>query len=278
MITPTGRPFNETILSGDLQYVLVLDQYQNWIDTLIWQRSDDGYWHYYEFDLRNYAGRTIYLQFGTYNDGYNGISSMYVDDASLDDCVITPTPGPSPTPSTTPGPCTELLVNNNFEGSSGWVIPITEYPAGYSNAQYHSAYRSMRTGIVTPSHNTWSYSDFRQEVSIPYNSNNVTLSMWVLPISGEILEAVPPKPAIGSTFTDELMSGDVQYLLVMDTNYNILDVLMWQLSDSQTWTKMQFDLRAFRGSTILLQWGTYNDGGGGITAMYVDDVTLQVCH
>jgi hypothetical protein len=27
----------------------------------------------------------------------------------------------------------------------------------------------------------------------------------------------------------------------------------------------------------LLQWGTYNDGYNGITAMYVDDVTLQAC-
>jgi hypothetical protein len=99
--------------------------------------------------------------------------------------------------------------------------------------------------------------------------------MWVLPISGEMLDAIPPKPAIGSAFTDALMSGDVQYLLVMDTNYNILDVLLWQLSDSQTWTNMQFDLRAYRGWTILLQWGTYNDGGGGITAMYVDDVTYR---
>lgn len=289
-IKPTGRPFSETILSGDLQYVLILDRNQYWIDTLVWQRSDEGYWHFYEFDLRRFAGKTIYLQFGTYNDGGGGITSMYVDDASVGDCVTPPTPGPSPTPTNTPvasptptrtptpGPCTELITNRDFSSNTGWEIPLTRYPADYSNAQYHSPSRSMRTGIVTPSHNTWSYSDFRQEVSIPYNSNHVTLSMWVLPISGEMLDSLPPKPAIGSTFTDAQMSGDVQYLLVMDTNYNILDVLLWQLSDSQTWTNMQFDLRAYRGWTILLQWGTYNDGGGGITAMYVDDVTLQVCH
>jgi hypothetical protein len=270
--------------------VLILDRNQYWIDTLVWQRSDEGFWHLYEFDLRRYAGQTIYLQFGTYNDGGGGFTSMYVDDASVGDCVTLPTPGPSPTPTNTPvasptptrtptpGPCTELITNRDFSSNTGWEIPVTRYPADYSSAQYHSPSRSMRTGIVTASHNTWSYSDFRQEVSIPYNSNNVTLSMWVLPISGEMLDSLPPKPAIGSTFTDELMSGDVQYLLVMDTNYNILDVLLWQLSDSQTWTNMQFDLRAYRGWTILLQWGTYNDGGGGITAMYVDDVTLQVCH
>jgi hypothetical protein len=280
MITPTGRPFEETTLAGDVQYALVLDQYQNWIGTLVWQRTDEGYWHYYEFDLRPYAGKTIYLQFGTYNDGYNGISSMYVDDVSLDDCVTTTTPGPSPPPpqTTTPAPCTELIVNNNFEGNSGWEIPITVYPAGYSNAQYHSAFRSMRSGIVNQGDNIYSYSDFRQRVSIP-NTNHATLRMWFYPISGEVLGSpLPPKPAIGSSWSEVQMSGDVQYLLVMDTSYNIIDVLMWQLSDSQSWTNEQIDLSNYRGWTILLQWGTFNNGSGGVSAMYVDDVTLQACH
>jgi len=295
-ITPTRRPFTETVLSGDLQYVLILDQYQNWIDTLVWQRADEGYWHYFEFDLRPYAGSKIYLQFGTYNDGGYGVTSMYVDDVSLYDCPSTPTPGSSPTPTRTPsasptptrtptptitptpGACQELIVNNNFDGNNGWEIPITMYPADYSNAEYHSAFRSMRTGIVVPADNTYSYSDFRQTVSIPSNASHVTLGMWIYPISGELnLLSVPPKPVLGSPWKETQMSGDVQYLLVMDTSYNIIDVLLWQLSDSQNWTNMKFDLSNYRGWTVLLQWGTYNDGGGGISAMYVDDVTLQNC-
>jgi len=283
-ITPTGRPFTETTLSGDLQYVLILDQYQNWIDTLVWQRANEGYWHYYEFDLRRYSGYTIYLQFGTYNDGWNGITSMYVDDVSLDNCVTTPTPGPSPTPTQTPsvtptpGPCSEYIVNSNFESSNGWEIPITNYPAGYSNSEYHSAFRSMRTGIGYGGVNTWSYSDFRQTVSIPSNAGHVTLKMWYYPLSGEVMgQSLPPQPALGSHFVESQMAGDVQYLLVMDQSYNIVEVLMWQLTDNQTWLNTQFDLSKYRGWTILLQWGTYNDGGGGISAMYVDDVTLQVC-
>jgi hypothetical protein len=103
--------------------------------------------------------------------------------------------------------------------------------------------------------------------------------MWMYPISGEVIAefSLPPQPVVGSAFDEIPMSGDVQYLLVMDTNYNILEVLMWQLSNSRTWTNMKFDLSNYRGWTILLQWGTYNDGGGGISAMYVDDVTLQNC-
>ena len=291
MITPTGRPSSETTLSGDLQYVLVLDQYQNWIDTLVWQRSDDGYWHYYEFDLRRYAGDTIYLQFGTYNDGWNGITSMFVDDASLDDCATTPTPGPSPTPTSTPtrtptptitptpGVCQELIVNNDFSGTNGWVIPYTDYPAGYTYAQYHSPFRSMRTGIVIPGDNTFSYSDFRQMVTVPSSANHVTLGMWVLPISGETQNMSQPAVIAPTNrpFSETTLSGDLQYLLILDQNQNWIDTLVWQRSNSQVWTKMQFDLSAYAGWKIYLQWGTFNNGTGGITAMYVDDVTLQAC-
>jgi hypothetical protein len=290
-ITPTGKPFNQTNLSGDLQYVLILDQFQNWIDTLVWQRTDDGYWHYYEFDLRRYAGHTIYLQFGTFNNGLNGISSMFVDDVSLDNCVTTPTPGPSPTPTNTPnvtstptitptpGPCQELIVNNNFDGNNGWVILDTHYPAAYSNAQYHSPFRSMRTGIVNPADNTFSYSDFRQVITIPANTHHVTVGMWVLPFSSESKSLSQPDiiTPTGRPFSEITLSGDLQYLLVLDQFQNWIGTLVWQRSNSQTWTNMQFDLSAYAGQKIMLQWGTFNNGTDGITSMYVDDVTVQAC-
>ncbi len=285
MVTPTGKSFTETILSGDLQYVLVLDQYQNWIDTLVWQRSDEAYWHYYEFDLRRYAGRTIYLQFGTFNDGVNGITSMFVDDASLDDCTATPTPGPSPTPTrtptptSTPGTCQQLVVNSNFDLNTGWVILDTHYHAGYTNAQYHSAFRAMRTGIVNPADNTFSYSDFRQTVTVPSWAHHVTLSTWLFFTSGEAMGLSQPEQitATGRPFSETTLSDDLQYLLILDSNQNWIGTLVWQRSNSQIWTNMTFDLSAYAGKQIMLQWGTFNNGTSGITAMYVDDVTLQAC-
>lgn len=45
----------------------------------------------------------------------------------------------------------------------------------------------------------------------------------------------------------------------------------------KVWTSMSFDLSGYTGATIMLQWGTFNNGTGGITSMYVDDVILQVC-
>ncbi len=287
MITPTGHPFSETPLSGDLQYVLILDQDQNWIDTLVWQRTDEGHWHYYEFDLRKYEGDTIYLQFGTYNDGLNGISSMFVDDVSLDDCAVTPTPSPTPTNTPTrtptptitptPDPCQQLMVNSDFSGNNGWVILDTAYHAGYSNVEYHSAFRSMRTGIVNLADNVYSYSDFRQTVTIPANANNVTLGTWLYPISGESPLGFLPEPARTQFFGNAPMEMDVQYLLVLDADQNWIDTLVWMRSNSKSWTYMQFDLSEYAGKTIILQWGSYNNGTGGVTSMYVDDVTLQAC-
>ena len=73
------------------------------------------------------------------------------------------------------------------------------------------------------------------------------------------------------------MSFDVQYLLILDQNQNWIDTLVWMRSNSKQWTNMTFDLSDYAGWKIMLQWGTYNNGTGGITSMYVDDVTLQSC-
>lgn len=76
--------------SSDVQYLLVLDQYYNWIDTILWQRSNAQIWQYYQYNLNVYPhdlrGFPIRLQFGTFNNGYSGVTSMFVDDVSLVTC------------------------------------------------------------------------------------------------------------------------------------------------------------------------------------------------
>ena len=89
-LVPTTR-FGQQAMSGDIQYGLILDQYGNWIDTFLWQRSNGKTWTKLEVNLlnlngHNYAGRTISIHLGTYNDGYDGITSMYVDDVTLSAC------------------------------------------------------------------------------------------------------------------------------------------------------------------------------------------------
>jgi hypothetical protein len=83
---PTAELLTSETSAGDVQYVLVLDKYGNWIDTLLWQRKNSQVWTFHEFDVSKWIGTTIRLQFGVYNNGYGGATSMYVDDTSLQLC------------------------------------------------------------------------------------------------------------------------------------------------------------------------------------------------
>lgn len=294
---PFAKSLRAAALSSDLQYVLILDQYDTWIDILIWQRSDSRRWEYDEFDLMKYHGQTIKIQFGTYNDGYDGVSSMFVDDVVLTFCTtplptstITPTPTitPTSTPTPTPGPtrtptstavCQNSLNNSGFEATRDWFIPITVYSADYSTDRAHAGARSMRTGILKLLDNIYSYSDAQQLVSIPANANSVTLRIWLYPISGEAANA--PVPSIPDPksfkFGLEPLTNDVQYILILDQYGNWIDTLYWQRRNDTKWLYYQFDLLKYAGYTIYIHFGTYNDGYGGVTTMFVDDAELEVC-
>ena len=73
-------------LDDDLQYLMVLDANNNRLETLMAERTENPVWTQLTFDLQKYAGQTIKLHFGVYNDGYGGSSAMYVDDADLVIC------------------------------------------------------------------------------------------------------------------------------------------------------------------------------------------------
>jgi bacillopeptidase F (M6 metalloprotease family) len=70
----------------------------------------------------------------------------------------------------------------------------------------------------------------------------------------------------------------LQYAIIRDENDELIDTLLWQRSDDQAWTFHKFDLTAYAGQTIKLNFGVYNDGQDGITAMYLDDVSLEICY
>jgi hypothetical protein len=82
---PLASP-EDVALATDAQYVLVLNLDDVRIGTLLWQLRDDRVWSYHEADLTDYAGQTIKLQFGVYNDGVDGVTGLYMDDVSLLTC------------------------------------------------------------------------------------------------------------------------------------------------------------------------------------------------
>lgn len=289
-----GSVWDEKALApeaSDSQYILILNPNTGEIiETLLWwaPRNVAG-WQYREFNLGQYAGRTIRIQYGTFNNGYGGRSVMYVDDLVVDTCGnVTPPPPPL---------CTERIGNGGFENNSSWYIPYTNYSAGYSTWLAHTGLRGMRTGIVYWFHNRYAYSDVRQTVTIPAGAGSATLKFYAYSMTGET-PAYRPEEApqgarvelpVGAADTEALepiiqarsaeanLAGDVQYLLVLDQWGNWIDTLLWRRSNESYWRPFQFNLNRYIGRTIMLQWGTYNDGWNGVSSMYVDDVSLQAC-
>ena len=345
-----GMNYKDLTLATDVQYMLVLDAYQNIMETMFWQRENTQTWTLVERNLMAYAGRTIYLQFGTFNDGFNGITSMYVDDVTVEICdfagganaisgkvsysgglaasgvtlttntgivttsdsagnyyftglvdgtyTVTPSkPGfvftPSSITATVPpdqynqnftatltSGCYQEFANNGMEYDTAWEIPATEYTAGYTSSWWHEGARSMRTGIVIPDDNRYSFSPFRQTSIIPLNATSVTLNYWKYPVTSEpITAAVPPEPQMWSFFEEKgaVLSGDVQYLLILNQYNQIVERIFWERSNSQIWENQIIDLTKYAGWIIKPHFGTYNDGWGGVTSMYVDDVSLEIC-
>jgi len=93
---PTNNGPIENYTGGDLQMSMLVD-YPNWgyalspvRETLVSTRSDSRTWTKYQFELNKYAGQTLWLYFGTYNNGWaaswGSPMAMFVDDVSLVVC------------------------------------------------------------------------------------------------------------------------------------------------------------------------------------------------
>ena len=191
-----------------------------------------------------------------------------------------------------PTGCVDLFLNGTFEVNQSWEFPATVYPASYSNFRAHAGLRSVRTGIdpfLTPVYNAYSYSSTRQLVHIPSDATSITLKYWEYSIStwalteAELAQSEPPgglevgKPVEQVLAPDD--PNDLQYVLLMDYNNNILQWLRNQSNDNQAWVYREIPINAslFRGWDVRIQFGSFNNGWGGVAAMYVDDAALEVC-
>jgi hypothetical protein len=147
--------------------------------------------------------------------------------------------------------CSQVILNSGLEDNSGWNIPITEYPAGCSSSRARSGSRSLRTGIVDPANNTFSASSVQQKVPIPAGTASAYFTFWIKPYSGVTGGmSLPSRPAKGSALDNASLAGDAQYVLLLDSNVNTIDTLVWQLSNSRTWTQYQFNPAGYAGHSI----------------------------
>lgn len=268
---------SDEVLAGDVNYVKLLDTNHNTLANLVQEKDDVDAWVKYTFVLEGFDGQRLQLLFGTYNDGEGGVTGMFVDDVSLVHCVD---PGIIP-PTPVEGCNTNVVTNPKFENTNGWVIRDSKYLARYTTAKAHSNKWSMLAGITSKWDNTESYSIFTQSIKIPIEATSALLDYWIYGRSTESTAAIPlaavPTGDIEDSAIQAMLVGDIQYLAIKDANRD-LHYILWQRADSDAWENFTADLTPYAGQTVELRFGVYNDGDGGVTAMYVDDVYVNtVC-
>jgi len=179
--------------------------------------------------------------------------------------TITPTPtatppGPTVIPTPPPGPCQLLcLPNGDFEGYGGWTLGNTPLYPGYVSGKGRGGSRAMRLGNIGQS-NVLSYSSVRQEVHIPAWPQSVWLHFWYWPLS------------------EGVDCHDHQELLLLQPQCQQVMAILWRTTqDDRQWLQQMADLTPYRGQYVTVYFNVYNDGAGGRTAMYLDDVCLELC-
>lgn len=171
----------------------------------------------------------------------------------------TPPVSPTATVPVTPSPAGNLIINGNFEGTDGWEFRWTPRQGQYSTAVAHSGTRSALTGIADPNLDTFAYSSVAQKVTIPANAKKVTLKAYVYPAS------------------TDMPSADSQYIMVLNSNFMVMNAFYQTLSNEKAWQEKTYDLTPYAGQTIYVYFGAVNvQANGKVTALYVDDVSLTV--
>lgn len=187
-------------------------------------------------------------------------------------------------PTATPDPCRELLHNRSFETEGVWRIPATAYRAARTTERASAGYWSMRTGIADTAANVRSYSDFSQDVVLPANGV-LTLRFDRWSTAGAMVSASGPAPTalLAATTLDEFrqvlgtLAGDLHYALVIEPPGGTIHFLYARLDGEQAWVTERFDLAAYAGKLVRVQFGTYNDGAGAVAAQFVDVASLLAC-
>lgn len=150
-----------------------------------------------------------------------------------------------------PAPGEDPVRNGGFEYDGDWAIFETPYPARYTTRVSHSDSRALQTGIFDPVENVYSYSSAEQVFRLP-SRQRIQLRYWYQGI---------------------VSSGDYAYTMIQPAGGG-WRLLLFERVGAADWTVATHDLSAFAGQEVRLRFGTYNDGRGGVSAMYVDDVSV----
>jgi len=173
-------------------------------------------------------------------------------------------------------PSHDVVINGGFEAEGGWELDAA-HPAEYRAEVAVDGARGAYVGLDQEA-NTFTYSSARQGVTIPAGAAAATLTAHVYPVSGETgARAASPTWQPEQAANAGVCDGDAQYLLLIDDQTGgIVETLFWQRTNGRQWHEYSFDLASYAGRGLVLHFGVCNDGQGGRTGMFVDDVSLVV--
>ncbi|MFQ5593872.1 MAG: hypothetical protein ACE5HA_06955 [Anaerolineae bacterium] len=176
--------------------------------------------------------------------------------------TFTPSATTTVTPSATPRiTCGEVIDNGGFESDlAGWSIGDTAHPADYSTVHAHGdSQHSMRLGIEPGESDTRTYSYISQAFRVPENATSAQLTFFYFPVSQDI-------------------DGDYFDVMLADAAGQPLAPVLHTHSNLQSWIQPEpFDLTPYAGRDVQLLFNVYNNGSDGVTAVWLDDVSLTVC-
>jgi len=176
-----------------------------------------------------------------------------------------------------PASCNEIIINGGFEDKTSWILPVTEYQSIYTDAPVRNGSWSVRNGIAEALHNTYSYSSAWQTVTLPHDAPYINLRFYLYPQTTEPAYLSLPSDPLGMTEANATSSGDAQLVLILNEYGQEIERLLMMRENIDNWLYYSFDLTHYAGRTIKVYFDVYNNGWAGISSMYVDDVSLQVC-
>ncbi|MDQ1301601.1 MAG: hypothetical protein QG637_1523 [Chloroflexota bacterium] len=159
----------------------------------------------------------------------------------------------------TPGPggCVDLAKNGGFEyGLSGWYPSANVLPVRIVASPALSPPNALQLG--TQSQQAKSYSSVRQYLVLPPGTR-VTLqfSTW--------------------TWSESNAGADRQEAILLASNNSVLTVLWRVLANEQGWRQIAVDLTPYSGRAVAIYFNAVNDGAGGRTALFLDNVQVLAC-
>lgn len=271
--------------------------------TDIFTRTDSGQWRYLSAGLLPWIDVAMDplsindLRFGDFNgDGRTDVFSIAPDgrwrysSAAISNWILlgppeaatptytptfTPTGTGSPTPtftptglvtpSPTPAGCYDILVNGDFESNSAWIFGDSPVPGKYTGAFKQEGLRSVQLGIVPDVTQVQSYSSIRQLIMIPAATSTVTLRWWQWAFSDE-----GPTDNPGA-YQDRLE------VIALTPGGETLRVIHRSRRNDGAWQQVMVDTTELAGKSFYLYFNLYNDGHGGRSWIFLDNMMLEVC-